>query len=76
MFFLSYAGHRWVRKSADFSAENKSADFQVVSGLFVRPFFCILAVFFFSAKVGKKLADFSDWPIFAAIVGKSADFYR
>ncbi|CAI9622839.1 unnamed protein product [Staurois parvus] len=42
------------RKSADFSAENKSADFRNVSGLFVRPFFSVFWQIFFIGKVGKK----------------------
>ncbi|CAI9549023.1 unnamed protein product, partial [Staurois parvus] len=68
------AGHRWVENRPIFQPKIKSANFRIVSGLFVRPFFGILAVFFLIGKVGKKSADFADRPIFAAIMGKSADF--
>ncbi|CAI9549291.1 unnamed protein product, partial [Staurois parvus] len=45
------------------------------SGLFVRPFFGILARFFLSVKLEKKSADFADRPIFAAMMGKSGRFF-
>ncbi|CAI9569826.1 unnamed protein product [Staurois parvus] len=63
------------RKSADFSAKIKSADFRIVSGLFGRPFFGILAVFFFSVKLEKNRPIFADRPIFAAISGQIGRFF-
>ncbi|CAI9533166.1 unnamed protein product [Staurois parvus] len=50
---LSNAGHRWVENRPIFRPKIKSADFRIVSGLFVRPFFGILAVFFFLVKLEK-----------------------
>ncbi|CAI9532227.1 unnamed protein product [Staurois parvus] len=41
------AGHRWVENRLIFRPKIKSANFRIVSGLIVRPFFGILADFFY-----------------------------
>ncbi|CAI9549742.1 unnamed protein product [Staurois parvus] len=69
------------RKSADFSAENQIGRFFVslvgdLVGRFFRYFGRFFFFFFFSVKLEKKSADFADrTTIFAAIMGKSADFF-
>ncbi|CAI9601667.1 unnamed protein product, partial [Staurois parvus] len=57
-----------------FRPKIKSADFRIVSGRFGRPFFGILAVFFFSVKLEKNRPILPIGRFSRQLVGKSADF--